>query len=141
LEPDRQWLEYVLIDLYLDGLSQPVPSHVKARERPATLESAQRAAIVAAGEEPAGASSQPRSYHQQPSHEPQHKQRSQRHNGPTPMEIGAVQQGGNRSGLQPQRPQGLKLWPPPHKPASPCPICKPGHWKVNCPLAATAASN
>lgn len=142
LEPERQWPEYVLIDLYLDGLSHPVRSHVEARERPATLESAQRAAIVAAGEEPAGASSKTRSYHQQPSHKPQHQQRPQRHNGPTPMEIGAVQQGGSRSGPQPQRLQDPKLWPPPHKPANPCPICnKLGHWKVNCPLAATAASN
>lgn len=135
---DRRWPEPVLIDIYLNGLNGAVRSHVEATQRPTTLEAAQRAAIVAAGEQPSGGrpAGQPKYGGKQPQ-----QQRQQQHNGPTPMEIGAVERSKQQ---QPQRqpPQGNKPWPPPHPPNTPCPVCNKGkHWAVDCPVAKAAASN
>ena len=144
---DRKWPEAVLIDIYLNGLTSLVRSHVEARQRPTTLEDAQRAAIVAIGEQPssssrpAGQQQQQQQRHQQQRHQ---QQRHQQRDGPTPMEIGAVQQ---RSRGSSRQQQANRPWPPPHAPSTPCPICKeqgkPGqlHWKVDCPVAREAAAN
>lgn len=145
---DRKWPEQVLIDIYLNGLSSTVRAHVEASQRPTTLEAAQRAAIVAAGEQPSS-SSRPagQQQHQPQRHQQRHQpQRHQQRDGPTPMEIGAVQQRSN--GIKQQRPQqkASRPWPPPHRPETPCPVCKAEgkaglHWAVECPVALKAAAN
>lgn len=146
LSADRKWPEAVLIDIYLNGLGNAVRAHVEASHRPTSLEAAQRAAIVAAGEQPSS-SGRPagQQQQQQRQYQPQRgQQRGQQRDGPTPMEIGAVVQ--QRSGPQQRRPQrqqpGGKPWPPPHPPKTPCPVCGKGlHWAVDCPVAKAAASN
>jgi hypothetical protein len=148
LSADRKWSEAVLIDIYLNGLGNAVRAHVEASHRPTSLEAAQRAAIVAAGEQPSS-SGRPAGHQQQQQQQRQYQpqrgqQRGQQRDGPTPMEIGAVvQQRSDPQQRKPQRQQpGGKPWPPPHPPKSPCPVCGKGlHWAVDCPVAKAAASN
>ena len=126
LEPGR-WPEEVLLDVYLDGLDSQVRAHVEAHGRPTTLQAAQKAANIAAGENfTQSAPSAKKPFPKTP-----YVAKNVRFQEPQPMEIGTLK-GGKKA----------TSWPPPHPPNKPCTVCGKGlHWSVECPVVKAASSN
>lgn len=131
LSAERGWTELSLLDLFLEGLDNQVRSHVEARGRPDTLLAAHEAATIASGESftahvPNNANNTNKAG---PSNQNFKQVRFQKQVA-TPMDIGNVSV------------KSDKIWPPPHAPAKPCPICgKGGHWSVQCPTVKSAQTN